>query len=211
MVMIGLVVVIAASLLVVFAGAAMACSCLDQSEAELYEGADVVFVAAVVGSTPGNPYVFELSVESVQKGEVPTEATVMVNRSDVEDCLFELAVSDTYQVFAGSTDGTLTTGLCAGTRSLDAARVFAPDGMYAPAPVDLGDSAGSGADKVASDEADSDATGANPQSSPPEVAVAGDAAPVDGGGGGVPLWVLLVAVSLSLAAGYGFASVRSRS
>lgn len=97
---------------------AWACSCVDRTDAERFEGATQVFIGTPVLVTDGDPVVWDFTVESVQKGEVTRIQTVAIDRHEVEGCSFNFVAELRYQVFAGERDGVLKTGTCSGSRDL---------------------------------------------------------------------------------------------
>ena len=115
-------------------GPAWACSCLAQTEAELYASAEVVFVGTVLTVDSGDPLLFTFEVDSVQKGDVGTPVSVSVDRFWVDDCLFEFVADEEYQIYAGVGEAGLSTGLCDGSHALGLAEAYQPQGSSDPEP-----------------------------------------------------------------------------
>jgi len=109
-------------------GRAWACTCLEQTTQEHFDGATAVFVGTPTLVADDDPVVWEFAVESIQKGDVRTNQLVDIPRHEVEGCSFNFTEGRIYQVFAGESDEHLATGICSGTTELTS-----QDGLFLPA------------------------------------------------------------------------------
>lgn len=110
---------------------AWACSCVGGiTDEQYFRDAEAVFAGAAVtredpnASSPtqssGDPIAWTFDVDSVQKGRVDDPQKVTTAR-DGATCGYAFEAGTRYQVFAGrEADGTLSTGICSGTRVLAA-------------------------------------------------------------------------------------------
>ncbi len=115
---------------------AAACSCVELTDAEAYEVADVVFTGALVEiNTPegdivvsNDPERFVFDVDQVYKGEAQARQSVVTAREGAS-CGLEIGGAGPFVVFARLKDDSLTSGavegevyssLCSGTRPLAA-------------------------------------------------------------------------------------------
>ena len=113
---------------------AAACSCVELTDAEAYEFADVVFTGALVEiNTPdgdivvsNDPERFVFDVDQVFKGEAQARQSVVTAREGAS-CGLEIGSPGPFVVFARLEDDSLTSGavegevyssLCSGTRPL---------------------------------------------------------------------------------------------
>jgi hypothetical protein len=120
------------------AGPAAACSCMSMTDREAFDMASAVFVGEVIDyQAPPNPTssldeaVWTFGVSEVFKGEV-TRIQQLVSAVSGASCGLEIEPQGEYLVFAsdsGDPDVRYTSGLCTGTRSMDAG---APDLAVAP-------------------------------------------------------------------------------
>jgi hypothetical protein len=115
---------------------AAACSCVELTDAEAYDFADVVFTGALVEiNTPegdivvsNDPERFVFDIDQVYKGVAQTRQSVVTAREGAS-CGLEIGGPGPFVVFARLEDDSLTSGavegevyssLCSGTRPLSA-------------------------------------------------------------------------------------------
>jgi hypothetical protein len=121
---------LAAAVVLVPAGAAMACSCVEApSDQTLLAGSDAVFTGTLVerheptpflGLSSGNdPAVLVFDVDTVHKGSVARKQGIETARSGAS-CGLELTRGREALVFADRVDGHLEGSLCGGSRELGA-------------------------------------------------------------------------------------------
>jgi cell division septation protein DedD len=117
---------------------AWACTCRPASDQEYFNQAEVVFTGTVVGRDDPNAgsqarsssdsIVWTFHVDRIYKGEAAEQQAVRSAMSGAS-CGFEFAMAQRYEVFARTSDGALTTGLCDGNRQLaEGATPVAPAG-----------------------------------------------------------------------------------
>ncbi len=136
--------VFSGALLVGAAPPCLACSCIAASDQEHYERADVVFTGKATerhdpatGGPQGSadPIHWTFDVDGVQKGKADDPAVVETTR-DEASCGVTFVIGHRYQVFATDTGEYLHTGLCSGTRELNASQgpYVPPSATPAPTP-----------------------------------------------------------------------------
>jgi hypothetical protein len=118
---------------------AAACSCVELTDSEAYDFADVVFTGSLVEiNTPegdivvsNDPEQFVFDVDQVYKGEAQARQSVVTAREGAS-CGLEIGGPGPFVVFARLEDDSLTSGavegevfssLCSGTRPLSAGAV----------------------------------------------------------------------------------------
>jgi hypothetical protein len=107
-------------------GSACACSCVEQTDAEAFEGADAVFTGTLTRSDEGgflsgsstDPTTLEFAVDQVYKGDVAEVQGILTSASEAS-CGWEPPVGEEYVVFAYLEGGKLNAGFCGGSRALD--------------------------------------------------------------------------------------------
>lgn len=106
----------AVSLTVLAPSPAFACSCAALTTAESVEGSDAVLlgtVARVAGADENGAEVYEVGVDEVFAGMLPSTVTVS---GSPEPCRTRLRLGEQYVMFASGTDGEhLATDWCSGT------------------------------------------------------------------------------------------------
>jgi hypothetical protein len=131
-------------LLVGAAPPCFACSCVESTDQEHYERADVVFTGKATdrhdpssGSPQGSadPIHWTFDVDAVQKGRTDDPVVVETSR-DEASCGVAFDVGRRYQVYATNTGEYLHTDLCSGTRELNASQgpYVPPSATPAPTP-----------------------------------------------------------------------------
>lgn len=138
--------VLLASLAVIGGGwEAQACSCDALTPAQALKAADVAFsglVTAVVdGAAPTDPRTVTVDVDLVYKGVVPAIALVATDPTG-DTCGIDFVPSQRYTVFAQTTGGGLTSGICDATAAnadlLTAVAEGRPPDSAAPSPTPSG-------------------------------------------------------------------------
>ncbi|MEQ9368700.1 MAG: protease complex subunit PrcB family protein [Coleofasciculus chthonoplastes F3-SA18-01] len=123
---------IAASLFIISAESAQACSCMRATPEQHFESANAVFSGRVVNvltprrtsqrrqlSLPQKRVMFEVS--EVWKGQERRRLMVMTSDSSAS-CGFNFTEGKSYLVYASRSDNRLTTSLCSGTKLLSQAQ-----------------------------------------------------------------------------------------
>jgi len=128
---------IAATMSLLPASRALACSCAGVSERQAFEGADVVFDGVATTSTEpliiqssGDPVEFTFAVEKTLKGDLPSPQVIVTTALSGASCGAEFQVGERWRVFAYGSSDNLESNLCAGNRLLGAAT--AKDGAAMP-------------------------------------------------------------------------------
>ena len=107
----------AVSSVLVLGSTVLACDCVTESPAESFQHADVVFEGVMirnVESSPGNTsYTFR--VRQSFKGSPASELTLVQESSDCDATFWPDTV---YRVFARSSEGKLSSGICFGNEVL---------------------------------------------------------------------------------------------
>jgi hypothetical protein len=101
---------------------AEACSCLEQTPAQIYERADAAFVGDVVEITEAaRRKTVRLKVVRAYKGAVKANETVTVTLpgGSSASCSLDFAVNARVVIFASTADGRLSTNLCQGSYGLE--------------------------------------------------------------------------------------------
>ena len=126
------ILMIAASLFIISAESAQACSCMRATPEQHFESANAVFSGRVVNvitprrntqrpqfSFPQKRVMFEVS--DVWKGQERRRLMVMTSDSSAS-CGFNFTEGESYLVYASRSDNRLTTSLCSGTKLLSQAQ-----------------------------------------------------------------------------------------
>lgn len=126
------ILMLAASLFIISAESAQACSCLPSTPDQHFESANAVFSGRVVNvvtprRNPRRPQVSSqqkrvmFEVAEVWKGEERRRLMVMTSDSSAS-CGFNFTEGESYLVYASRSDNRLTTSLCSGTKLLSQAQ-----------------------------------------------------------------------------------------
>lgn len=126
------ILMIAASLFIISAESAQACSCMRATPEQHFESANAVFSGRVINvitprrntqrpqfSFPQKRVMFEVS--DVWKGQERRRLMVMTSDSSAS-CGFNFTEGESYLVYASRSDNRLTTSLCSGTKLLSQAQ-----------------------------------------------------------------------------------------